>query len=144
MRVFLFGLMAAAAFVAPSLAHDGPHGGRKMVFPTAVSGGLILPVDLHTHSVFSDGNVWPTIRIEEAQRDGLAAMAVTEHIEYQPHAADIPHPDRNRSFRLASDAAKAHAPRIGTRTTRTRTDAASRPTIGAGGRYTRRTANTPA
>ena len=106
MRVFLFGLMAAAAFVAPSLAHDGPHGGRKMVFPTAVSGGLILPVDLHTHSVFSDGNVWPTIRVEEAQRDGLAAMAVTEHIEYQPHAVDIPHPDRNRSYRLASEAAK--------------------------------------
>ena len=25
-------------------------------------------------------------------------MAVTEHLEYQPHREDIPHPDRNKSF----------------------------------------------
>lgn len=30
-----------------------------------------LVVDLHTHSVFSDGHVWPSIRVSEALRDGL-------------------------------------------------------------------------
>ena len=30
---------------------------------------------LHTHSVFSDGHVWPRIRVAEAIRDGLDAMA---------------------------------------------------------------------
>ena len=38
-----------------------------------------LVVDLHTHSVFSDGNVWPSIRMREAALDGLDAIAVTEH-----------------------------------------------------------------
>ena len=66
-----------------------------------------LAVDLHTHSVFSDGMVWPDIRVQESDRDGLALMAVTEHLEYQPRAEDIPHPDRNRSFVLARDHARS-------------------------------------
>lgn len=87
---------------APAFAHDPPQApSRAIEFPD-VPGYLTLVVDLHTHSVFSDGEVWPTIRVEEARRDGVDLMAVTEHIEYQPHADDIPHPDRNRSFELAS------------------------------------------
>lgn len=105
-RTILGVAMATLALIPPATAHDGPHDPRRMDFPPAVSGGRILAVDLHTHSVFSDGHVWPSIRVEEAQRDGLAALAVTEHIEYQPHAADIPHPDRNRAHQLASEAAK--------------------------------------
>ena len=65
-----------------------------------------LTVDLHTHSVFSDGHVWPKIRVEEALRDQLDALAITEHLEYQPHRADILHPDRNRAYDIAADAAK--------------------------------------
>ncbi|NND70291.1 MAG: PHP domain-containing protein [Rhodothermales bacterium] len=57
------------------------------------------------HSVFSDGAVWPHIRVEEALKDGLDCIAITEHIEYQPHKADIPHPDRRRAFEIASRAA---------------------------------------
>lgn len=107
MRGWILGsIMAALGLVLPAAAHDGPHDPRRMDFPPAASGGRILAVDLHTHSVFSDGAVWPSIRVEEAQRDGLAAMAVTEHLEYQPKAADIPHPDRNRSYKLASEIAK--------------------------------------
>ena len=64
-----------------------------------------LVVDLHTHSVFSDGHVCPRIRVEEAIRDGLDALAITEHLEWQPHLEDIPHPDRNRAFAAASSAA---------------------------------------
>ncbi|MCZ6657548.1 MAG: Sb-PDE family phosphodiesterase [Gammaproteobacteria bacterium] len=64
-----------------------------------------LVVDLHTHSVFSDGHVWPKIRVGEALRDGLDAYAVTEHLEWQPHLADIPHPDRNRSYQESVAAA---------------------------------------
>lgn len=65
-----------------------------------------LVVDLHTHSVFSDGHVWPTVRIAEAQKDGLDGIAITEHLEFQPHISDIPHPDRNRSFEEAKRAAR--------------------------------------
>lgn len=73
---------------------------RSIDFPD-VPGYLTLVCDLHMHTVFSDGKVWPNIRVEEAQRDGLDAIAITEHLEYQPHSHDIPHPDRNRSFEIA-------------------------------------------
>ena len=42
----------------------------------------------------------------EALRDGLDALAVTEHLEYQPHIEDIPHPDRNRAYVETAEAAK--------------------------------------
>lgn len=105
MRKLVLGILLALTASGVAAAHDGPHDPRRMDFPATAAGDRILAVDLHTHSVFSDGEVWPTIRVEEARRDGLTAMAVTEHLEYQPHAADIPHPDRNRSYNLAQAAA---------------------------------------
>lgn len=80
--------------------------GRAINFPD-IPGYRTLKCDWHIHTVFSDGNVWPSIRVEEALRDSLDVIATTEHIEYQPHLADIPHPDRNRSFEIATQAAKA-------------------------------------
>lgn len=53
--------------------------------------GLItLKCDLHIHTVFSDGQVWPSVRAEEAWREGLDAIAITDHLEYQPHKDDLP------------------------------------------------------
>ena len=63
----------------------------------------VYTVDLHTHSVFSDGHVWPTVRVGEAEHEGIDLIAITEHLEYQPHGMDIPHPDRNRSFEIAKN-----------------------------------------
>ncbi len=85
--------------------HSHAHG-RKIEFPD-IPGYRTLKCDFHIHTVFSDGNVWPTIRVEEALKDGLDAIAMTEHIEYQPHIKDIPHPDRNRSHEVASRFARA-------------------------------------
>jgi hypothetical protein len=80
---------------------------RHIEFPdTADYQTLVL--DLHTHSVFSDGHVWPTVRVSEALRDGLDGLAITEHLEYQPHLSDIPHPDRNRAYEEAVRAAQGH------------------------------------
>ncbi len=73
---------------------------RAIQFPDTAD-RLTLSVDLHTHSVFSDGHVWPRIRVAEAIRDGLDALAITEHLEWQPHLVDIPHPDRNRAYEEA-------------------------------------------
>lgn len=68
-------------------------------------GGLLtLKCDFHIHTVFSDGTVWPSVRAEEAWREGLDAIAVTDHIEYQPHKADLP-TNHNRSFEIANSAA---------------------------------------
>lgn len=74
---------------------------RAVEFPSTGDGSLVIAADLHTHSVFSDGQVWPSIRVEEAHRDGLEVLAITEHLEHQPKKADIPHPDRNRSYEVA-------------------------------------------
>lgn len=79
---------------------------RPIDFPNAPDGSRLLTVDLHSHSVFSDGHVWPSIRVEEADRDGIDALAFTEHLEGQPKKADIPHPDRNRSYQVASEFAE--------------------------------------
>ena len=76
-------------------------------FFRAQPGSYWISTDLHIHTVFSDGAVWPSIRVEEARREGLDLIAMTEHLEYQPHADDIPHPDRNRSYHIASGALKS-------------------------------------
>ncbi len=106
----IFASLLVLALVAPSVAdaHEGAAiaKARKISFPKLEDGRAVLAVDLHTHSVFSDGMVWPDVRVEEAKRDGLFALAVSEHLEYQPKAADIPHADRNRSFQLAAKAAE--------------------------------------
>lgn len=101
-------LLLLLLFFATTLFAQQAHShalGRKIVFPD-VPNYKTLKCDFHIHTVFSDGNVWPTIRVEEALRDGLDAISMTDHLEYQPHAQDIPHPDRNRSFDIASAFAK--------------------------------------
>jgi len=85
-----------------SHSHDHPHHHpREVVFPD-IPGYYTMSTDLHIHTVFSDGSVWPNIRVQEALKDRLDAIAITEHLEYQPHQEDIPHPDRNRAYEIAS------------------------------------------
>ena len=82
--------------------HAHPHApGRALDFADT-DRYRTLVCDFHIHTVFSDGSVWPDIRIQEALRDSLDVVAMTEHLEYQPHADDLPHPDRNRSHELAT------------------------------------------
>jgi hypothetical protein len=110
---YLFSILLVASLLPLSIvssAHDpaasapAPDAARRISFPdTAHYQTLVL--DPHTHSSFSDGHVWPRIRVEEALRDGLDAIAITEHLEWQPHLADIPHPDRNRAYQVALAAA---------------------------------------
>ncbi len=78
---------------------------RAIVFPN-VADYLTLKADLHMHTVFSDGEVWPSVRVQEALRDGLDVISLTEHLEYQPHKDDIPHPDRNRAHEIGLKSAE--------------------------------------
>ena len=80
---------------------------QKIEFPN-VPGYQTLVTDLHQHTVFSDGSVWPDIRVKEALFDGIDVISLTEHLEYQPHQEDLPHKDRNRSYELAKEYAKNH------------------------------------
>jgi hypothetical protein len=77
---------------------------REIHFPD-ILGCKTLKCDLHMHTVFSDGLVWPTVRVEEAWREGLDAISITDHIEYQPHKKDIP-TNHNRPYEIALSQAK--------------------------------------
>jgi hypothetical protein len=77
---------------------------RNIQIPN-IMGYQTLKCDLHIHTVFSDGEVWPTIRPEEAWREGLDAIAITDHIEYTPHKADLP-VAHNRSYEIAKPIAE--------------------------------------
>ena len=94
-----FGLFVGAAYAGPKANEI------KIEFPD-IPGYRTLKCDFHIHTVFSDGRVWPTIRVEEAIREGLDAIAITDHLEYRPHLDDIPAPNLNRSHTIAQDAVK--------------------------------------
>lgn len=57
---------------------------RREVMLPQVNGYNVYKADLHTHTVFSDGQVMPVLRVQEAWLDGLDIMAVTEHVEHRP------------------------------------------------------------
>jgi len=101
----MYSLLIAWLFAIMASHHFHVQQDRTIEFPN-VTGYKTLVCDLHMHTVFSDGSVWPNIRVQEAKRDGVHVIATTEHLEYQPWSKDLPHPDRNRSFELASNFAK--------------------------------------
>ena len=94
-------LLVAASFVAThALSHEPITRARTAVNIPDVPGYVTLKCDFHIHTVFSDGYVWPTVRAEEAWREGLDAIAITDHIEYQPHKADVS-TNHNRAYQIA-------------------------------------------
>ncbi len=64
-----------------------------------IPGYKTLKCDFHLHTVFSDGEVWPTTRVVEAFRDGLDAIALTDHAGYTPHKDDVK-PDNARPYEI--------------------------------------------
>src|SRR5690606_31379961 len=78
---------------------------REIISIPNVNGLTVLKCDFHMHTVFTDGHVWPNVRIQEAWREGLDAISYTEHMEYNPHSADVK-VDHNRSHDLAVELAK--------------------------------------
>jgi 3',5'-nucleoside bisphosphate phosphatase len=77
---------------------------RQIIQIPNIDGFQTLKCDLHMHTVFSDGHVWPNVRVQEAWQEGLDVLAITDHIEYTPHSADVK-VNHNRSWELAKDAA---------------------------------------
>ena len=54
-----------------------------------IPGFKTLKCDFHLHTVFSDAEVWPVTRVTEAWRDGLDAISITDHSDYNPHKDDV-------------------------------------------------------
>ena len=76
--------------IALSLTVTAQLNSRREIKIPDIPGYLTLKCDLHMHTVFSDGLVWPTVRVDEAWREGLDVIAISDHIEYHPHQDDIP------------------------------------------------------
>jgi 3',5'-nucleoside bisphosphate phosphatase len=74
-----------------------------------IPGYQTLISDFHMHTVFSDGAVWPTVRVDEAKREGLDVIALTDHIEDRVlrHKKDLStSTNRNRAYEITVPAAK--------------------------------------
>lgn len=89
-------LLLLASFTAVSAQIET----RKEIRIPNILGYRTLKCDFHMHTVFSDGDVWPALRVQEAWSEGLDAIALTDHIEYQPKKNDIP-TNHNRPFEIA-------------------------------------------
>lgn len=50
-----------------------------------VNGFTVYKADLHTHTIYSDGDCTPEFRVREAWYDGLDVLAITDHVEYRRH-----------------------------------------------------------
>ncbi len=72
-----------------------------------IPGYHTLKCDFHIHTVFSDGKVWPDVRVAEAIAEGLDAIAITDHLKYGKLGKypEIQEENRNRSYEIASEAA---------------------------------------
>lgn len=75
---------------------------REHISIPGFDGYQVLKCDFHIHTVFSDGKVWPDVRVNEAWREGLDAIAITDHIEYRPNKGILTG-DLNASFKIAKE-----------------------------------------
>ena len=73
---------------------------REVIRIPDIQGYKTLKCDFHIHTVFSDGKVWPDVRVNEAWIQGLDAIAITDHIEYRPNK-DVLKGDFNESYKIA-------------------------------------------
>lgn len=108
-RFFSILLLALPLVANAQLSNDDVHkydemncsGIRRDIVIPGFDGYQTLKCDFHIHTVFSDGTVWPTIRVQEAWREGLDAIAITDHIEYKPFRK-IVKSDHNKSYEIAA------------------------------------------
>ena len=92
-------------FLFLTCIQQGISQSRQIINLPDIPGYHTLKGDFHMHTVFSDGTVWPTVRVEEAWIEGLDIIAISDHIEYRPHSKDVV-ADHNRSYEIAEPLAK--------------------------------------
>lgn len=96
--------MIPLALLCSFVAAQTPLPTRRLLPVPDVGEWKTIKGDFHMHTVFSDGVVWPDTRVYEAWRDGLDAIAITDHDDYHPHKSTVSVDLRN-SFDLAKPAA---------------------------------------
>ena len=74
---------------------------HRIVIPDII-GYKTLQCDFHMHTIFSDGMVCPAIRVDEAFREGLDAIAITKHVEPAYRKKEVVG-SQNRSYEIAQE-----------------------------------------
>ena len=62
---------------------------KEVILPTQVNGFNVYKADLHSHTIYSDGQVLPIFRIKEAWQDGIDIIAITDHLESRKHEEQL-------------------------------------------------------
>ena len=82
--------LATVAFAQPALQAPHPlesaftdQNARTEIIIPQVNGKNVYKADLHIHTIYSDGDVTPDMRVLEAWHDGLDIIAITDHMEYR-------------------------------------------------------------
>ena len=88
----------------------------RMITIPDVGNYKVLKGDFHMHTLFSDGDVMPRARVQEAIQNGLDCISITDHIEYRPYLGGrnenaIKLAERNDDHNLAYTIAKPDADR---------------------------------
>lgn len=78
---------------------------RRDISLPQIDGYDLLKCDFHIHTVFSDGIVWPSLRVNEAWEEGLDAIALSDHVEGQPAREGMKKGDLDLAFKNAEDEA---------------------------------------
>lgn len=78
-----------------------------------IPGYVTLTGDLHVHTCFSDGKVWPVTRVAEAAYDNLDFMAMTDHLDSRHQKMKkkgyfTDNTDQNTSYLLAKGVSKKY------------------------------------
>jgi len=97
--------LSAVFILIATLTSPSVSAQRRTYNLPQLDGKVTLKCDFHTHTMFSDGYVWPTVRVDEAFRDGLDVLSITDHIEYLPHKDYIP-TDFNAAWKISETYAK--------------------------------------
>ena len=96
-KLFLFLALATLCFVDAAAQKKIPEtvtfvqnaGRRTEIILPKVNGLNIYKADLHAHSIYSDANLTPAQRVQEAWFDGLDIFALTDHVEYRRHERNM-------------------------------------------------------
>lgn len=86
--ILLVSAFSASAQIKESVLRYNPgalaeKGVRNEIYIPQVMGYNVYKADLHTHTIYSDGEMTPALRVNEAWCDGLDIIAITDHMEYR-------------------------------------------------------------
>lgn len=110
-RIITAIMVAMASFSC--LFATNPH---RLVIPN-VEGYKTLKGDFHIHTVFSDADVWPTNRVQEAYLEGLDFIMITDHLDtrlqHGKHKLDhLLNTNQDDSYIIANSVAKQYGVKV--------------------------------